>query len=297
MTETSEIPLYVTLWGTRGSISTPGRPTEKYGGNTPCVSVSYGDTTVIIDAGTGLRNLGLDLMEDYSEKGSLDLHLMLSHTHWDHIQGLPFFQPAYLPGVTINVYGLPRKGGFLESVLEGQMDEEYFPVSMQALNAEVKVQELDKSTMQIGDLKVEWQDQIYHPGGCIRFRISAGGKTMVYASDVEMNHAVEGKDTDPEKAKHLQDYLNFIEGADLLIGDGQYTPEEYTTKKNFGHTTIPVLIELARKAKVKQLAIFHHDPQHSDNMLDEYMADMAAQFGHKQNFSFYLAREGLTLSL
>ena len=131
--------VFVTFWGTRGSISTPGSSTEKYGGNTPCVSYRYADTDIILDAGTGIRNLGLEL-EAREEK--LNLHLLLSHTHWDHIQGLPFFQPAYLPNTKISIYGSPSKGNFLEGILSRQMDINYFPVDMNAFKATISIAEI-----------------------------------------------------------------------------------------------------------------------------------------------------------
>lgn len=290
-------PLQVTFWGTRGSISTPGRATEKYGGNTPCVSIEHGDTMIIIDAGTGIRNLGIELVERFSERESLDLHLLLSHTHWDHIQGLPFFQPAYMPGVKLQIYGAARKGGFLESILRGQMDQEYFPVSMSALGAELSVHELEPGTFSIGGLTVDWEDQIYHPGGCIRYRFRCGDKTIVYASDVELNKLIGTDNQEAEKQAQLADYRAFVHRADLLIGDGQYTEDEYLTKKHFGHTTIPVLLDQARQAEVRQLAIFHHDPQHSDTFLDEYLLDLTTDRDPNDELNFMLAREGITLPI
>ena len=172
----------LTFWGTRGSISTPGRSTEKYGGNTPCVSYAVGDTLIIIDAGTGIRNLGIELAN--GQKEYKELHLLLSHTHWDHIQGLPFFLPSYFRGIKINVYGNPNKGGFLGSILEGQMDYDYFPVDMSSLGAEVNIVELEDSEMQFGPVKMNWEEQVYHPGGCLRFRLEYNDRAFVYASDV-----------------------------------------------------------------------------------------------------------------
>ncbi len=288
-------PTQLTFWGTRGSISTPGRATEKYGGNTPCITIEHEGTIIIIDAGTGIRNFGIDYLEEHADasEGS-ELHLLLSHTHWDHIQGLPFFQPAYRPGIKLRIYGTAHKGGFLESILRGQMDEEYFPVSMSALGAELHVQELSHSTFQIGDVRVDWEEQIHHPGGCVRYRFTVNGKRIVYASDVELNKELDAND--PAQRQQLSDYLAFIEGADLLIGDGQYTDDEYISKQNFGHTTVPVLIELAQQAQVKQLAIFHHDPQHSDTMLDEYLLELEERFDTGDNqLNFFWAREGITL--
>jgi phosphoribosyl 1,2-cyclic phosphodiesterase len=297
MTQAPSGPSQITFWGTRGSISTPGRATEKFGGNTPCITLEYGNTYIIVDAGTGIRNVGLELVERLKDVKSLELHLLLSHTHWDHIQGLPFFLPAYQPGVKLRIYGNARKGGFLESILRGQMDEEYFPVSMSALAAEVAVEEVAAPRFQVGEVAVDWEEQIFHPGGCARYRFTVGGKRIVYASDVELDKVAGPEHQDAESRARLQEYLDFIAGADLLIGDGQYTPEEYRQRANFGHTTIPLLVELARRAKVRQLAIFHHDPQHSDTFLDEYLQQLTAACPQTPEFSFFFAREGLTLPI
>lgn len=298
MSELPDGPVDVTFWGTRGSISTPGRATERYGGNTPCVALQWGDTQLILDAGTGIRNLGIDLVEQYQEEGSLDLHLLLSHTHWDHIQGLPFFQPAYLKGVKFCIYGSTRKSGFLEGVLRGQMDSDYFPVAMSALNADLSIQEIGEDSLEIGPFKIDWEEQLFHPGGSVRYGFTCGDKRIVYATDVEMNKVVGKADPTEEDEAAIQRYLDFIRGADLLIGDGQYKPEEYDRYVDFGHTTIPVLIELAQQAEVKQLAIFHHDPQRSDDMLDEYLQELIAEYPPSdEGLSFFWAREGVTLPI
>lgn len=285
----------VTFWGTRGSISTPGEKTEKYGGNTPCVSMHIGDTDLVLDAGTGIRNLGLDLMPRAQDKTrKLRVHLLLSHTHWDHIQGLPFFNPAYVAGAEITIYGSPRKGVFLESILQGQMDDNYFPVAMNALAAEMSIIEFSKPTLRIGNANVEWQEQAYHPGGSVRYRITGAGKTVVYATDVELDRLFSPRNNRGTQALRAQ-YLQFIRNADLLIADGQYTAEEYATKVGWGHTSLPTLMHVALKAGVRQLAVFHHDPQHSDAMLDRLCAEYAVK--HASRMNIFWAREGMTLAV
>ncbi|MBW2610202.1 MAG: MBL fold metallo-hydrolase, partial [Deltaproteobacteria bacterium] len=140
MTESNQAKMLVSFWGTRGSVSTPGRITEKYGGNTPCVSVRCEDIQIIFDAGTGIRNLGVELLEEIrSEARPLLLHLFLSHTHWDHIQGLPFFMPSYYKDTKLIIYGSPHKGRFLASILKEQMDYDYFPVSMSSFVADIDI--------------------------------------------------------------------------------------------------------------------------------------------------------------
>jgi phosphoribosyl 1,2-cyclic phosphodiesterase len=287
----------ITFWGTRGSISTPGRITEKYGGNTPCVGVRHKDTHIILDAGTGIRNLGLELTEQCSTKG-LCLHLFLSHTHWDHIQGLPFFQPAYEKNTRLTIYGSPRKERFLASILKGLMDFEYFPVGMSSFSADIKIKEISKEPIELGGLTIDWQEQVYHPGGSVRYRLSANGKKIIYATDVELNHIFKPTSTSKEHKALAEDYLDFISNADLLIADGQYTDEEYASKKGWGHSSIELLLDIAYQARVKQLAIFHHDPQHSDTFLDElWMRHRSKYQSTDKKMDIFWAREGLTLAV
>jgi phosphoribosyl 1,2-cyclic phosphodiesterase len=297
MSPASQAKALVTFWGTRGSISTPGRSTEKYGGNTPCVGVRYGDTHLIFDAGTGIRNLGLELTEGSPTPG-LSLHLFLSHTHWDHIQGLPFFQPAYLKDTNLTIYGSPRKERFLASILEGLMDFEYFPVGMSSFSADITIREISREPIELGGLRVDWQEQVYHPGGSVRYRLSANRKKIIYATDVELNHIFRPAGSSQEHKALAQDYLEFISRADLLIADGQYTDEEYEGKVGWGHTSIDLLLDVAAQAQVKQLAVFHHDPQHSDTFLDElWMRNRSRYHAAHKEMDIFWAREGLTLAV
>ena len=289
--------MFVTFWGTRGSISTPGSGTEKYGGNTSCVSIHHGETELILDAGTGIRNLGLELFQQM-EKGrtELNMHLLLSHTHWDHIQGLPFFVPAYLKGNKLAIYGSPKKEVFLESILQRQMDVNYFPVEMNALAADISIKEISAEKLVIDSITIDWQEQVFHPGGSVRYRFSAAGKTIVYATDVELDKLFNPKIKSEENDVLKNEYCQFIRGADLLIADGQYTEEEYPSKIGFGHTSIPLIIEIAHKQKVKQLAIFHHEPQHPDSLLDKLWAKYSPKYASSQNqMIVFWAREGMTI--
>lgn len=289
---------YLTFWGTRGSISTPGSTTEKYGGNTPCVSVRFKDTEIILDAGTGIRNLGIHLAQQIArEQDDRKLHLFLSHTHWDHIQGLPFFSPAYMPETKLAIYGSPKKESFLEAILSRQMDINYFPVEMNALEAEISIEEITEDTLHLGDMNINWQEQVVHPGGCVRYSLAAAGKKIVYATDVELDKIVEGGDS-KDGTKLIEEYREFIHGADLLIADGQYTGTEYPDRVGYGHTSIPTLIGLANEEHVKQLAVFHHDPLHSDTMLDKLWKNFAPQFASQDNpMNLFWAREGMTIAV
>jgi phosphoribosyl 1,2-cyclic phosphodiesterase len=289
----------VTFWGTRGSISTPGRTTERYGGNTPCVTILHENTHIILDAGTGIRNFGLDIRDESGRPESQhSLHLFLSHTHWDHIQGLPFFQPAYDKDTIITIYGSPYKEKFLASVLKGQMDKEYFPVSMAVFSADIRIREISEETIHIGEFTMVWQEQVHHPGGSVRYGLQINGKKIVYATDVELNRIFQGGSSNDEEKALAQQYLEFVHNADLLIADGQFTEEEYSNKVGWGHTSIQLLLEVAYEAQVRRLAIFHHDPQHSDKFLDEFWMENRSTFlSTYKKMDIFWAREGLTLEI
>ncbi len=289
----------VTFWGTRGSISTPGRGTEKYGGNTPCVSVTVGDIQIILDAGTGIRNLGLEVDGESIGKEKISrFHLFLSHTHWDHIQGLPFFQPLYEPHAHLTVYGSRKKGRFLSSILKGQMDVDYFPIGLSELAATLDIQEISSRVIRLGPVMVDWEEQSFHPGGSVRYRLSLNGKKIVYATDVELDRLYEPTISKREREAHLKRYIKFVENADILIADGQYTEEEYPKKAGWGHTSIPVLIDLALQAQVRQLAIFHHDPRRLDAEIDDLWRMGLERIKAKgSHMTLFWAREGMTLAI
>lgn len=301
MTPAKEAKPLITFWGTRGSIATPGRTTEKYGGNTSCITVRYQDIYIIFDAGTGIRNLGIELIEElYKEGNQVSLDLFLSHTHWDHIQGLPFFQPAYRKDTRLTIYGSPQKDKerFLTSILKDQMDYKYFPVAMSAFAADIRIQEISEEVIHLGPVIIDWQEQVYHPGGSLRYRLNVNGKKIVYATDIELDRIFNFDAGGEENGEAVKEYLDFIHNADLLIADGQYTEEEYPIKVGWGHSSIPAIIELAYRAQVKQLAIFHHDPQHSDKILDRlWMENRSKYHSDDSKTDVFWAREGMTLAI
>jgi phosphoribosyl 1,2-cyclic phosphodiesterase len=289
----------ITFWGTRGSISTPGRITEKYGGNTPCVEVTYEDTKIILDAGTGMRPLGIELFEEFSKEGSpLSFHLFLSHTHWDHIQGFPFFLPVFIKDTKLTIHGSPHKERYIESILKNQMDSGYFPVSMSDIAADVSIQDISQEVLALDSVVVDWQEQHCHPGGSVRYRLNVDGKKIVYATDVELDLIFNPDSNELNKEALTQEYRDFIYEADLLIADGQYTEEEYSTKTGWGHTSISLLLEIANQCKVKQLAVFHHDPQHSDKFLDALSIESRSKYRLDEGeMDVFWAREGMTLAV
>lgn len=291
--------MLVSFWGTRGSVSTPGRITEKYGGNTPCVSVRLHDIQLVFDAGTGIRNLGLDLLDELNRKGKMpSMHIFLSHTHWDHIQGLPFFSPSYLEDTELTIYGSSRKGRFLASILHEQMDYEYFPVSMASLKADINIKEIAEEKIRLGPLTIECQEQVFHPGGSVRYKVSLNDRQIIYATDVELDKMFIRDGENEENKKFIEEFTDFISGADLLIADAQYTKDEYPQKEGWGHTSVPVLLDAAYRSNVKQLAVFHHDPQHSDKFLDElYMKNRSKYLEGDKKMDLFWAREGMSLAI
>ena len=288
----------ITFWGSRGSIATPGRSTERYGGNTSCVALKYKGAYFIFDAGTGIRGLGLELMDSVKSEYQgepIELNIFLSHTHWDHIQGLPFFQPAYDSRFKLNIYGSEEKDDMLEKTLSGQMNSAYFPVPMSNFNSEFNIH-ADLKELVIKDVKISSTEQD-HPGGSTAFKCRLdGNRNFVYATDNELNNQFD--DDGKPKNRMGEAYLNFIQNVDCLIADGQYTDEEYPEKAGWGHTSLSLIHKIAYSANVKTLVIYHHDPMHTDSILEDLSHKYAAQYD-KLNppMQVIWAREGLTLPL
>lgn len=274
--------MFVRFWGVRGSIASPGASTAEVGGNTSCVEVRCGSQRLILDAGTGLRALGDSLL---AEKKPIDATLLLSHFHWDHIQGLPFFVPAYLPSTKLTIVGSSDGRHSLRDKLSRQMTEPHFPVQLDDLSAELGYREArPNQALEIGDVQVRVA-RLNHPGGVFAYRIEHAGRSIVYATDTEHYACV-----DPV-LKQL------AEGADMLIYDAQYTPEEYRgdagrSKVGWGHSTYVAGIEVARASGVKKLVLFHHDPQRTDEGVARIEALSRETFGDT-----VAAREGMTLAL
>jgi phosphoribosyl 1,2-cyclic phosphodiesterase len=263
--------LGVTFWGTRGSIAAPGPATTVYGGNTSCVEVRAGEDILIFDAGTGIRELGLALIKEFHNR-PLTVHLFISHTHRDHIQGFPFFMPAYMPGTTVQLYGAPGPGRSLEKLLAGQMNPDYFPVALGDMAAKIQMHEFQGTSFQIGNTTVA-ATYLNHPGMTLGYRVTTGGKTIVYATDNEqyratLEHVGQRAEAGRQFGQHLDEaFVSFVSGADLYIGEAQYTDEEYRERIGWGHSPLSATVEVALKANVKSLALFHHDPMHSDDVV------------------------------
>src|SRR6516162_1846642 len=261
----------VRFWGTRGSIPTPGNRTAVYGGNTSCVELRASDgTTLVLDCGTGIRVLGLDMLR---RSGPHRIHLLIGHTHWDHIQGFPFFTPAFLPSTEMNIYGSAAFQRSLEDSLSGQMQYSYFPVKLGDLASRIHYTELEEGFFRIGDILVETQ-YLNHTAPTIAYRISCDGATVAYITDHEPFWNSPGPVFHhPGDQRHIE----FLKGVDLMIHDAQYTSEEYATKIGWGHSPTDYVTDIAIAADVGRVALFHHDPTHDDDALKAIEATQRAR--------------------
>jgi phosphoribosyl 1,2-cyclic phosphodiesterase len=278
----------ITIWGARGSIPTPGPSTVKYGGNTTCVEVSLQDgTMIILDAGSGIRNLGKKIIE---EGKTNDIYLILTHSHWDHLIGFPFFKPAYSDNYAIHIRGGPIAKETVRSYLEHQMEPPYFPARFSAMKAKFDFTHGIPIVKLIGSATVT-PIPLSHPNGGYGYRIKDGEKTFVFLTDNELEHQHEG-------GKSLSDYIKFCEGADLLLHDAQYTDKEYRRVEGFGHSTVSISLELGIRARVKRLGLFHHDPDHTDAEIDGIVGEVNRLLRQKKaSLNFFAASEGRELVL
>ena len=243
----------IKFWGVRGSIASPGPETAGVGGNTSCVELVCGSTRLILDAGTGVRRLGDALLG----QGPVDATILFSHLHWDHIQGLPFFVPAYLPSTKLQLIGSANGVMSLGDALAHQMTAPVFPVRLDELGGQIRLRETKNGDrFDIGEAQIKVA-KLNHPGGVLAYRIEHEGRSVVYATDTEHYACV-----DPT-------LKTLAEGADVLIYDSQYTPEEYRgdlgrSKVGWGHSTYVAGAEICRAAGVGRYVLFHHDPQRTD---------------------------------
>lgn len=273
---------FIYFWGVRGSVATPGKETVHYGGNTSCVEMRVGGKRLIFDGGTGLRLLGTSLMSQLP----VEAHLFFSHSHWDHIQGFPFFVPAFIPGNRFHVYGaVAPNGATMKQRLSDQMLHPNFPIPLQGMRSELKFYDLHPGdVVTIDDITIETA-HLNHPSEALGYRVTWQGHTAVYCTDTE--HYPDRLD---------ENVLSLARNADIFIYDATYTDEEYhhpvTSKVGWGHSTWQEGIKVAKAAGVKHLVIFHHDPAHDDEFLAKVETQIQAEFPDA-----FLAREGMKWNL
>jgi len=269
-----------TFWGVRGSIACPTPRHMRYGGNTSCVEVTAGDTHIVLDAGTGIRELGSVFLAG----GVTEAHILMSHTHWDHINGFPFFTPAYVPGhhYWVRAGHLGDAGG-IRATMAGQMTQPMFPIPLETMRSTVEFDDFKVGArMDLGGGVTVATAPLNHPNGATGYRVEYGGKAVCYVTDTE--HVPGAPD---------RNVLGLIDGADLVIYDSTYTDDEFPKKVGWGHSTWQEGVRLCQSAGVGRLAIFHHDPDHDDDRMDQ----IAAAARHAWGDRAFAATERLTVEL
>ncbi len=300
----------VKFWGVRGSIPTPGPSTIRYGGNTPCIEVQFQDGPLfILDAGTGIRELGKQLLK---RNQPVNAYIFLSHYHWDHIQGLPFFRPAYQAGNRFTIIGSDDTNVNLNEIISFQMNPTYFPVAIEDMMADIQFRSIGEETFEIEGVRVQSM-YLNHPGYALGFRFTYQGRHLVYISDNEPFRPFRNPETPDvkqvQKKKLEEIFDNFVENkdetlirfcehADLLIHDSQFLPEEYQEKITWGHSPFDYTVDLAVKSMVKQLILFHHDPLHDDRMIDRIQA-LSQQRLKESGYAIpcWAAQEGMIIEI
>ena len=269
------------FWGVRGSIACATPQHMKYGGNTSCIEVEAGDYRFVMDAGTGIRSFGSTFLQD----GLKSTHLLLTHTHWDHINGFPFFVPAYNPECSVHIMAghLKSRGDEgIQDILSHQMHNPMFPVPLEAMQAKLRFEDFDAGdSFSLGSGITIKTAALNHPNGATGYRVEHGGSAICYVTDTE--HVEDGLD---------QNILRLIEGADLVIYDCTYTEEEFPSKVGWGHSTWNEGMRLCQEAGAKRHAIFHHDPEHDDAFMDALAEE--AEKAWEGNF---VCREGMELTI
>jgi phosphoribosyl 1,2-cyclic phosphodiesterase len=282
----------ITLCGVRGSIAVPGPTTVEYGGNTTCIFVETKDRRIVIDAGTGIRDLGDRLLVE--NKGPLTLDMFITHSHSDHIQGFPFFKPLYLPTSNIKVYGKLHYDLSVEDVMSAQMDYSYFPLPLDDLPCQLAFHDMNEPVVEFEDTQVK-SLMLNHPVMMQCYRVESEGKTMIFTGDMEPYYdLMESSDTVEIAVNRNQSIIDFFHGVDYLIIDCSYTDKEYETRQGWGHNSVTHAVWFGGEAQVKNLILTHHEPTRHDSDIPGLLQsakDVAKKYGFVFE-SIQMAKEG-----
>ncbi len=298
------------FWGVRGSIAAPGSTTVRYGGNTTCVEIRDGNEFILIDCGTGIREAGLSLMKNRGT--GIEIPILITHTHWDHIQGFPFFVPAFIPKNKIHMIGPTMFDTPFDHVMSNQMQYSYFPVNFNQLCSEITYESIMETPFMLGSIKVV-PKYVNHPVRTLAYRFEKDGRTICFLTDVEPYRDVIYGGIPPEDEDELDEFeeiqqtvqeqndglVGFCKNADVLVIDAQYTHAEYETKLGWGHTSMEDALSIAHRANARDVVFFHHDPMRSDDELDkllEIYREHVKGFGQTTIRSLNAATEGQSFS-
>lgn len=271
----SSSPVIIKFWGTRGSIAVPSPETLRYGGNTTCVELRADGEIIVLDGGSGIRPLGVALDREFQAR-PIKLSLLITHAHWDHIQGFPFFKPAYDSKNEIRIFGFDGAGATFREIMAEPMRAPFFPITMRELSAQMNINKLNEMKFSLGKLDIH-AAFVNHPGVCVGYRIFTSAGSVGFVPDHEPYefylHAARGKQLSAEEVKEIATekhagLVQFLRGSDILILDTQYTDQEYKKHIGWGHGSVSSAVSLALEAEVQTLFLFHHDPSHDDEMVD-----------------------------
>lgn len=288
--------MIVKFWGTRGSIPVPGENTLVFGGNTPCIQIkTSGDQIIILDAGTGIRELGKELIAGSNR----NINLLISHSHWDHIHGIPFFLPLFRKDFHVNIFSCGENGVDSESIVDAQMQPSFFPVNKEVFNADVTYNSLSSGkAYNIAGVTVETH-RVNHSKGTLSFKITENNRSIIYMTDNEIRFELKDSEIDIENLRNLnRELIEFCSGCDYLIHDSMYNLESFSEKIGWGHSNNVSLAYFSILAEVKNLVLFHYDPDYSDAVVKEMLNGTKKILqGCNKNINCIASSEGLEINL
>ncbi len=280
-----EDKVILSFWGVHGTLPAPGEKTVRYGGNTSCMTLEFQrDHFFIFDAGSGIKRLSDWLLAN--KRAQMEAKIFISHPHWDHINALPFFVPLYMPGNEFEIFGARHGDITTRELVSAQMDNPYFPITLKQFGARVYFRDLEEEEFTIDENISIKTKLLSHPGKCLGYRVEYKGRAICYVTD---NELFLESDEDFYNPFYVKNLIQFVHGADALITDCTYTDEEYTSKVGWGHSCISQVVDLAHRAEVKTLYLFHHDPDHTDDDIDAKLETTRKMLKNKKSKTKVLA--------